>query len=70
MAVHLEVASALKANVTLWLLQTRVEEVIGVLGDRTYPQIRAIDRAYQAQYAKSLIELVTSERQLKGNGQY
>lgn len=41
--------------------------MIAVLGDKTYPQILAIDRAYEAKYEKSLLQLISSEKSLRGN---
>lgn len=38
-----------------------------MLADKTFPQIRAIDRAYQEKYDKTLVQLVNSEKTLRGN---
>lgn len=49
--------------------QTREQEVIDVLGDKTFPQVRAIDRAYQDKYDKTLVQLINSEKSLRGNSE-
>ncbi|KAI5481521.1 Annexin family protein [Pseudohyphozyma bogoriensis] len=46
---------------------TREAEVIKVLADKTYPQIRSIDKAYRAAYGKTLQELISSEKSVRGN---
>ena len=40
-----------------------------MLGDKTFPQIRAIDRAYQSKYDKTLVQLINSEKSLRGNSE-
>ncbi|KAK4700973.1 hypothetical protein P7C70_g5266, partial [Phenoliferia sp. Uapishka_3] len=46
---------------------TRESIVIGVLADKTFPQIRSIDRQYKEKYDKTLLEVVESEGSLKNN---
>jgi hypothetical protein len=49
--------------------QTREKDVITVLADKTFPQIRAIDRAYHEKFDKSLLQLISSEKSLRGNSE-
>lgn len=48
-------------------MQTREKEVIAVLSDKTHPQIRSIDRAFQRKYGRTLVELLDGDKILKGN---
>lgn len=49
--------------------QTREKGIIAVLADKTFPQIRAIDRAYHDKFDKSLLQLISSEKSLRGNSE-
>ena len=37
------------------------------MADKTFPQIRSVDKTYKMKHGKSLLELVTSEKSLRGN---
>lgn len=50
-------------------MQTREKEVIAVLADKTHPQIRAIDGAYQRKFGRTLLEMLDGEKALKGNSE-
>lgn len=48
-------------------LGTKEKELITILADKTFPQIRSIDLAYSAKYSKSLPDLISGEKLLRGN---
>ncbi|KAK4058095.1 hypothetical protein OIO90_000834 [Microbotryomycetes sp. JL221] len=43
------------------------KEIAAVVGDKTFAQIREIDRAFQRKFDKRLIQAIQGERSLKGN---